>query len=232
MKLNIIVPACNEQENIGRVIEELERIKDKIENSFQILVVNDHSQDNTAKIVEESMLKYPNIKLINNDGEKGLGLALKRGFGEINEGVLVMVMADFADRIEDIPVMYDRIKQGWDVVCGSRYIAGGKANHHNKLKGFFSNLLGWTLNKAIQLPTRDAANAFKMFTYDVLTKVSPIESSRFTTGLELVIKAYKRGFKITEIPTVWHDRIFGQSSFKVIRIMPDYLKWLIYAFIN
>jgi len=229
MKLSIVAPVYNEQENIGKIIEELQRIKDKIKDNFQILVVNDHSCDNTVKIVEGLSLRYSNIKLIHNDGKKGLGFALRRGFKEITKGALVVVMGDFADRITDIPVMYNKIEFGWDVVCGSRYCVGGKANHHNKLKGFFSDFLGLALNKIIKLPTRDAANAFKMFTYEVLTKIMPIESGRFTTGLEVVIKAYKKGFKITEVPTVWQDRALGKSSFKIVKTMPDYLKWFLYA---
>ena len=232
MNLNIVIPVHNEEENIGKLIEEIDKIRNQIKDYCEILIVNDHSQDNTVNIVKDKMLKYANIKLIANDGRNGLGYALRRSFKEIRSGAIVIVMADFADRIDDIPIMYERIKQGWDVVCGSRYMQAGQAIHHNKIKGFFSKFLGWILHKTKKLPTRDATNSFKMFTYDTLKQIQPLKSRGFTIGLELIIKAHNKGFRITEIPTVFQDRIFGKSSFNIARTIPEYLKWSTYALIK
>lgn len=71
-----------------------------------------------------------------------------------------------------------------------------------------------------------------MFRKEVSKSVGVLESNRYTLGLELLLKAYKKGFKITEIPTIWYDRQEGKSHFMLLRDGFQYLRWLIFALSN
>jgi len=223
--LTIIVPAYNEEDCIARVIDEIETLDLK----FQLIVVNDSSTDGTDAKIKEKIKQYNNIMLINRKGRRGVGRCLNRAFEEVSSGYVTVVMADLADDINDIPKMIEKIEEGYDVVCGSRYITGGHGRHKNRFKGFLSWLLGTTLQKIIKIPTSDATNAFKMYRASLLDDITPLMSDTFTTGLEITVRAYRKGYKVSEIPTIWKDRSFGSSNFKILRVAPEYIYWFFWA---
>jgi len=225
MKLSIVVPAHNEEENIGQVIEQIEN---KIKLPVDLIVVNDHSLDGTAGIVLGLAKKYSNISLVENNLPAGFANALKTGLGSVRTEVVVPVMGDLCDDLETVPLMFDKIKEGFDVVCGARYIKGGGRISGSKVKGFFSFFVGRTMSMFTGIPTRDVANAFKMYRREVIQSIN-IESTGFEISMELALKAYFKGFKVTEVPTVWREREKGKSSFKMFNLTPNYSKWYLWA---
>lgn len=225
MKLTVIVPAYNEEENIARAIDDIETLQ----IPFRLIVVNDSSRDRTAEVVRRKAAEYGNIQLINRKGKRGVGRCLNRAFEEVDEGVVTVVMADLADDIRDIPRMMAKIEEGHDVVCGSRYIPGGAGRHDNRLKGGLSWLLGRALKLLAKLPTHDATNAFKMYRVSLIDDITPLLSDTFTTGLEITVRAFRNGYRVTEIPTRWQDRSFGASSFKILKVAPEYIYWFLWA---
>ena len=78
------------------------------------------------------------------------------------------------------------------------------------------------------IPTRDVANAFKMYRKEVIESIN-IESTGFEVSMELALKAYFNGFKVTEVPTVWREREKGKSSFKIFNLTPNYSRWYLWA---
>jgi dolichol-phosphate mannosyltransferase len=88
-------------------------------------VVNDHSTDAMADLVKGLSARYPNLKLVDNLGDKGFANALRTGFANANNELLVPVMADLCDDLNTIKEMLHKIEQGYDVVCAARYIKGG-----------------------------------------------------------------------------------------------------------
>ena len=227
--LNIIIPAYNEEQNISETIRTIQAIQDKVKIPHKLIVVNDNSTDRTGEIVEDLLKTYHNLVLVNRRGNHGLGRCLNRAYEEVEEGVIVAVMADRADDLNDIPKMLDKIKEGSDLVSASRYISGGEGEHLDRCKHFLSRLLGKVLQLLIGLPTNDATNAYKMYRAEVLDEIGILKSDNYTTGLELTVKAYLRGLKIAEVPTVWRDRNRGQSHFKILKVAPEYLKWFFWA---
>jgi dolichol-phosphate mannosyltransferase len=226
VKLSIIIPAYNEEENIAEVIRQ-------VENTFtfpyELVVVNDHSTDNTRRIVEDLRAKYKNIKFADNTLERGFANALRTGFRNSSGDAVIPVMADLCDDLLTIKAMLGKIEEGYDIVCGSRYIKSGARFGGPKLKGFLSFLAGKTLRYLLGVPTSDIANSFKMYRKKILETIS-IESKHFEVSMEIVLKSYFLGYKIREVPTVWHERTKGKSSFKVFKLLPYYLKWYIWAF--
>ncbi len=226
MKLSIIVPAHNEEENISEVIN-------KIENSiqdipFELLIVNDHSTDKTQELIDNFAKQYNNIKFVLNKRDKGFANAVKTGFENAFGDALVLVMADLCDDLSTIQKMFDTLDEGYDVVCGCRYIKGGSRFGGSKLKGMPSSLAGRSLYYLLGIPTHDIANAFKMYRKEVIEHME-IKAKGFEISMEIPLRAYYLGFKITEVPTLWRERTKGKSNFKIFKILPDYLKLYIWA---
>lgn len=225
MKLSIVIPAYNEQDNIADVINRIER---SLNLEHELVVVDDYSQDATSRLVYELSRQYNNVRLVKNKLAKGLGNAIKTGFNNISTDVVIPVMADLCDDLSTIKIMFDKIKEGYDVVCGSRYIEGGLRLGGPKLKGLLSCFAGWSLYYLLGLPTHDIANSFKMYRKKVIDSID-IKSYSFEISMEIILKAYYLRFKITEVPTLWRERTKGKSSFRIFRLLPNYFRWYIWA---
>jgi len=225
MKLSVIVPARNEQENIVEVIRKIEATLDI---PHELVVVNDHSTDKTQELVESLLAEYKNISLIDNKLEPGFANAIKTGFLSAKADVVIPVMGDLCDDLETIKKMYSKIINGYDVVCASRYSRGGRRLGGLKLKAFLSCWGGRSISYFVGIPTKDIANAFKMYKKKVIESID-IKSKGFEVSMELPIKAYYLGFKITEVPTTWRERTKGKSSFKIFKLLPRYLKIYFWA---
>ena len=132
----IVIPALNEEETI---LVTLRRIEGEIDLDYQVIVVNDHSTDRTEEVVRGFAVEHPNVQLVNNEGGRGFTNALRVGYDAAGEGVIVTMMADLCDDPQTLPLMYEKIVDGYDVVCGSRYMpGGGKEQEDSEVKGALS----------------------------------------------------------------------------------------------
>lgn len=225
MKLSIIIPVHNEEEVISHTIEQIERILDL---DYEIIVINDHSTDRTELVVNKLREVYINITVVNNNIGKGFADALRKGFSVANSDFVIPVMADLCDDPKTIKEMYDLAIQGYDIVCGSRYMRGGEKSGGSFIQSFFSRFVGTSLMYMLGVPTRDISNSFKCYSKEVL-KLVKTESKGFEISMELTLKAFFLGFKITEIPTVWKGRFIGKSKFYLLKVIPLYSKIYFWA---
>jgi dolichol-phosphate mannosyltransferase len=228
MRLSLIIPAHNEEEVISHTIEEIERALDF---DYEIIVVNDHSTDKTELAVNKLRAAYKNITLVNNNTGRGFADALRKGFSVANSDFVIPVMADLCDDPKTIKGMYDLAVRGYDIVCGSRYMQGGEKSGGPFIQSFFSRFAGASLRYILGVPTRDISNSFKCYSQEVLKRVKT-ESRGFELSMELTLKAFFSGFKITEIPTVWKGRAIGKSKFYIFKVIPLYSKiyfWAIFG---
>jgi uncharacterized membrane protein len=140
-------------------------------------------------------------------------------------------MADLSDPPTVINEMF-RIaeEKDADIVCGSRYMKGGRQIGGPVVKGLMSRIAGLTLHHFAGVPTRDATNSFKLYRTSFLRQQKIESKGGFELGIELVSKAHIQKFKIYETPTVWTDRVAGKSNFKLLEWLPGYLKWYFHAF--
>lgn len=231
MMLSIVIPVLNEERSIARLLSDLKKCP--IPAEYEVIIVDDDSDDSTTDVVLNECKKDGRIRLISSKGRHGLGKSLKKGFGASKGEVIVILTGDLSDNVNDIPVMLEKIeKEGYDLICASRYAKGGVGKQINAIKGFFSKSLGKAIHIITKIPTLDATNAYKMFRSRILKNIGPLRSERYTLGLELALKAHKQGFRITEIPTVWHDREEGKSHFIFLLDGLQYLRWFIFALLN
>lgn len=221
--IDIIIPVYNEAENIEGCLHE---IKKNIGESIEVFLVYDLEEDNTIPVINKIKNKFDfSINLIKNKFGRGPANAIKTGFMHSKSKTVLVVMGDISDDLKSVNSMYIKIKGGYDVVCGSRYMKGGKQIGGPFIKGIMSRIASLSLYFFAGLPTHDATNSFKMYNKDLIDNIT-IESKRgFEVGLEIVAKAFINGYRITEVPCIWSNRTAGSSNFKIIKWMPDYLKW-------
>lgn len=224
--LNIVCPVYNEGENISNTVRS---IKEKISTPHRIYIVYDFDEDNTLPAARELMKKHPEIRLLKNKYGRGALNAIKTGFEEAPDGVVLVIMADLSDDLAVVDRMFGRINEGYDIVCGSRYMRGGRQIGGPLLKRTLSRAAGVSLHYLAGVPTHDVTNSFKMYTKKVLSAIKIESDGGFELGMEIVVKAYLRGYRITEVPSTWTDRTAGESRFMLKKWLPKYLHWYFYA---
>lgn len=221
--IDIVVPVYNEGKNIEQLFD---RISKDIKTDINLIVVYDFDEDDTVPEVIKLKNNYRfEIKLEKNIYGRGALNAMKTGFQKSTSDIVLVVMADLSDSLEIVDKMYDKINYGFDIVCGSRYMKDGKQIGGPLLKRIFSRIAGVSLHYLIRIPTHDVTNSFKMYSRKVLENIQIESNGGFEIGMEITIKAYIKGYKVTEIPSSWQDRENGESKFQMWKWMPKYIKW-------
>ena len=227
-ELTIVIPVYNEGAGFEALWHELTT---QLACPFRALVVYDFDEDNTVPAVKAVMARgETRLQLVKNNIGRGVVGALRTGFNSVERGPLLVVMADLSDDLPQVGRMLELYREGYQVVVGSRYMKGGRIENGPVLKQGLSRMAGVSLCWLRGIPTHDATNAFKIYDAAMLKKFS-LESQRgFELNLEITVKAFLGGYRITEIPTVWRDRTQGKSKFKLWAWLPHYLRWYFYAF--
>ena len=226
--LQIVIPVYNEGENIA---ETLGQIEEKIITPHSVFIVYDFDEDNTIPAVNEFIRKRDarNVRLVRNQYGRGASNAIRTGFNCAQNGVVLVVMADSSDDLSIVDGMYEEINRGYDIVCGSRYMKGGSQVGGPRFKKFLSRLAGMSLHVLVGVPTHDITNSFKMYRKSVLDGIQMESKEGFEIGMEVVVKAFLGGCRIAEIPSTWRDRVMGRSRFKLMKWLPAYTRWYVYA---
>ncbi len=221
--LDIVVPVYNEGQGILKLFDEIEK---EISEPKIVYIIYDFSEDSTVSVVENCINNYSfTIKLVLNTIGRGALNAIKMGMKIAQNEMVLVMMADSSDRLNVVDSMCEKMKQGYDLVCGSRYMKGGKQYGGPFLKGLFSRTAGVSLHILTRIPTHDCTNSFKLYRRSMLETINVESTGGFEIGLEILVKAYLAGYKITEIPSEWFDREEGESNFHMWKWLPHYLKW-------
>ncbi|MBU0618976.1 glycosyltransferase family 2 protein [Patescibacteria group bacterium] len=223
MKAVIIIPTYNEKENIERTIEELVKELTKIPQGYtgHVLVVDDTSPDGTADLVQKKMKQYDNVHLLINPDKKGLGAAyikgIKYAIEKLKADLVFEFDADGSHQPKYVPGMLAEIKNGADVVVGSRYIPGGSMpadwGIDRKLISYLGNLIARSVLLTFQY--RDMTSGFRVSKTSYLAKIDldNLLSMQFAYKLHLYYALHKLGAKIVEYPIDFIDRAKGKTKF-------------------
>ena len=227
-KLQIIIPVYNEG---GSIVKTLCGIREKVVVPHEITIIYDFDEDDTLPAVKAYLAedKSAPITLVKNQFGRGGLNALKTGFQNAKQDIVLVTMADGSDDLSLIDRMYGKLAEGYDIVCASRYMKGGGQIGGGKIKGWISRLAGVSLYYLTGIPTRDITNNFKMYRKKVLDRIDFQSDGGFEIAMEITVKAYSLGYRITEVPYVWPDRAVGQSRFKLMQWLPKYWRWYWYA---
>lgn len=224
--LSVVIPVRNEAENIRPTLDALSAA---LKNPAEVLIVYDDESDTTIPVVK-SLPASPGIQWVTimNSFGPGPANALKAGFAAARGQALIVMMADRSDDLRALGPMVEKFEQGYDLVSGSRYMSGGEQVGGPWLKGKLSRIAGVSLN-FFGLPTRDATNSFKLYRTALLRDLCLESNGGFEINVEIVAKAWRGGWRITEVPSRWVDRVAGKSNFKLLRWLPRYFRWYVYA---
>ncbi|AZZ38316.1 dolichyl-phosphate beta-D-mannosyltransferase [Bdellovibrio sp. qaytius] len=228
MKKLVIIPTYNEIENIQALLP----ILMKLEQKFDVLVVDDSSPDGTAKFVQEFSKTEPRVHVLVRAAKQGLGKAYLAGFDwglKNNYDVLTEMDADFSHAPKHLNEILSLI-DSHNVVIGSRYVPGGGTVNWGLIRKIISR--GGSLYSRLILgyPLRDWTGGFNCWRREVLEKInlSTIQSNGYSFQIELKYKALKNGYEIFESPITFEDRRVGQSKMSLKIVLEAFYKvWLI-----
>ena len=225
-RCSIIIPAKNEADSIIRNLQVLNEV---VRIPFECIVVVDSLDDPTRAVVDLFTNLHPNFKCVVNESSTGPSSALRYGFGLAKSQVLIVTMADGSDEHEKIESLVRLVERGAAVAVASRYMPGGQQVGAPILKSMLAKSASYFLYYFNRIGTRDVTNSFKAYSTEFVKSLDLKSDKGFELGMEIVIKAKKRHLPIVEIPTIWLERHIGKSQFKVIKWLPQYIYWLLFA---
>jgi dolichol-phosphate mannosyltransferase len=211
----IIVPTYNEAHNITRLVKRLMELR----NEVDLLVIDDGSPDGTADLVKKAQQEYEGrVSLIERPGKLGLGTAYVKGFEyalEKGYRYVCEMDADFSHDPSDAEKLIDEVKSGRaDVAVGSRYCNGISIINwplSRLILSYCANIYARTITG---LPIFDTTAGFKCIHRKVLESISinRIKSNGYAFQIELHFRAWKAGFKLSEVSIVFREREEGVSK--------------------
>tara|TARA_B100000686_G_scaffold83665_1_gene90470 strand:+ start:447 stop:1160 length:714 start_codon:yes stop_codon:yes gene_type:complete len=228
MKLDVIIPVYNEDENIILLLKKLEK---EIICNFRVLICYDNENDSTLKYLKDTKLISKEILLIKNP-KQGPNSAIIEGVRLSNAEITLVFMADDFENVKLINKMVNLIDKGNDLVIPSRFIPGGQMIGAKKIKKIITIIGSYLIYYLARIPFKDCTNAFKMFSKNLKDKIKFESTKGFTFALELTAKSYLLNFKIIEIPSIWIEVKNRKSNFKVLKWIPYYIYWLSYSLIK
>ena len=228
MKLDIIIPVYNEDENITRLLKALE---DEVACNFRVLICYDNETDKTLEHFKNTNVISKEILLIKNP-KQGPNSAIIEGIKLSNAEIILIYMADDFENIKLINNMINLIIRGNDLVIPSRFIYGGKMIGNKKIKIMLSTFGAYLMYYLVRIPFKDCTNAFKMFSKNLKEKIKFESTKGFTFALELTTKSYLLNLKIIEIPSIWIETKNRKSNFRIYKWLPYYIYWLLFSIVK
>lgn len=234
-KATIVLPTYNEAGNISRLVYEIMVLQSKLSQwQISVLVVDDHSPDQTAKLVKQSQKKYPNLYLL--EGQKqGLGKAYVRGFHyaiyNLKADVVLEMDADFSHPVSLIPKMLDKIDKGADFVIGSRYIKGGSIPKdwglHRKIFSVSANLI-ITLG-FMNFKIRDWTSGYRAIKTNFIKQVleNLEQYNGYVFQIALLDKAIKHNLSIASVPLKFKERQKGVSKINALEFIFNIFSYML-----
>jgi len=220
MKIVVVVPAYNERENVGPLIEALEGQFASMPHEMHVLVVDDNSPDGTGDVVRGAAQRWPNVHLLSGE-KRGLGVAYVRGIryalDQLGADAVVQMDADFSHDPADVPRLVAALDAGADFVIGSRYVRGGKAPPD---WGLARRAISLMANLGARLiaglyRVRDCTNGFRAIRGSVLGTVEVERAPRgYVILMYLIYQALSNGARVVEVPVVFSNRTAGESKLR------------------
>ena len=225
--VSVVIPAYNEGSDVVSV---LNRVGSAITLPCEIVVVVDTPDDSTIPFVEQVAADDSRMRVIINTYGRGPANAIRFGIDLALAPVVVVTMADGCDDPHQLDTLTRLVDRGVVVAAASRYARSGQQVGGPFLKGLISRMAGLSLYHFARVGTRDATNSFKAYSKAFIEKVGIESDQGFEIGIELVSKARRYRQPVAEIPTIWLDRAFGASNFRLVAWLPRYIRWYFYAF--
>jgi dolichol-phosphate mannosyltransferase len=222
MKITIIIPTYNEEENIKILIPLLQdKFKFFPDYDFTILIVDGNSKDSTVEVTKKLQSEFSNLEILVEKEKSGLGGAYIKGYKyameKLESDYVVEMDADLQHNPEDFPKLIEKVSEGYDLVIGSRYVKGGSVPNewalYRKAVSYFGSLFARVVLRIFQV--KDFTSGFRLTKVrGVLDKIdfSKIKSKGFAYKMDMLVRIFDMRAKIIEVPISFGLRDRGTSK--------------------
>ena len=232
-KLSIIIPTFKEGRIIDKSVNEINDILSKESIDFEILIIDDNSNDQTLEKIKRISDKNEHIKIILNSLPKGFGNSIVEGIKNAEGDIICFVMADQSDSPHDIINYYNEIiKENLDCVFGDRWVRGELVKNYPKFKFLINRIGNKVISNFFKIDYTDLTNSFKMYKKQVLLELFPLISRHFSITIEIPLKVIYRGYNYKVVPNSWKNNQHSISSFNLFHIAKTYTLIAVYCLIE
>jgi glycosyltransferase involved in cell wall biosynthesis len=222
--LSVVIPAYNEEENVPILYEKLKKVLDGLGQDYEIIFVDDGSTDGTYQRLKQLAEKDSKLKIIRFKRNYGQTAAMSAGFEHAKGDVIITLDADLQNDPEDIPLLLEKLEEGYHVVSGWR---------KDRKDPFLSRKLpsmvaNWLISKITSVHLHDYGCTLKAYRAEVVKDLELFgDMHRFLPAL-----TKRRGAKITEVVVRHHPRMFGKSKYGIGRTVRVLLDIMLVKFLN
>ena len=204
-KYSLIIPAYNEGARLGATLDRVLSYIAAQRWDAEVLVVNDGSRDETSDLVQSYVKAHPELKLIENPGNRGKGYSVRNGMLNARGEVLLFSDADLSAPIEEAIKLFAAIDGGADIAIGSRWLRPETQTHRQSLlRQFYGRLFNLALRIFLGLNFKDTQCGFKAFTREAASGIFPLQRiERWGFDPELLYLARRAGLSVQEVPVAW-----------------------------
>jgi dolichyl-phosphate beta-glucosyltransferase len=202
---SLVIPAYNESTRIRPTLDEILRYIKEHQWDAEILIVDDGSRDDTARIVQEYGSVHPQVHLVQNPGNRGKGFSVRNGMLHASGEICLFSDADLSSPMAEAEKLFAAVRQGADVAIGSRWLRAELQTERQPLyRQFFGRIFNLVLRLVLGLHFRDTQCGFKAFRREAAQQIFPMQKiERWGFDPEILFLARKKGLRTVEIPVVW-----------------------------
>lgn len=227
--VSIVIPAYNERSHIGATIRSVHEYVSRKRWRFEIIVVDDGSDDNTVAEAQRAAEKVKTpVRVLRNGANRGKGYSVRRGMLASRGDFALFSDADLSTPIYELERLLEGAQRGYDVTIGSRALRNSKIEVHQP---FYRELMGKAFNLILRSlglsHFRDTQCGFKLFTRRAIDMIFPaVKLNRFAFDVEILLIAQRLGLKTKELPVHWHDSLPSKVSLcqDSLRMLFDVMK--------
>jgi dolichol-phosphate mannosyltransferase len=209
----MVVPTYNEAENLAWIIGRLREAQPGVD----VLVVDDGSPDGTGRIADELAAADPQVRVLHRSEKAGLGAAYRAGFRvalDAGYDVIGEMDADGSHQPEQLSRLVDALRDGADLVIGSRWVRGGSIVNWPKSREALSRGGNLYVRLLLGMPVRDATAGFRLFRRATLEKIDidQVTSTGYVFQTDMAYRTLQAGLKVVEVPIEFVERVRGDSK--------------------
>lgn len=233
MDLSIIIPCYNEEESLPILFDKLNQVLPEIEKKFscELIFIDDGSTDKTNKLLKEYSKSRPHVKIYKHEVNSGLAQVHRTGFNKAKGDIIAVLDSDCTFDPVKLPQLISFLNEDTDIVTVSPYHPQGGYKNLTWMRLFLSKTLSRIYGYIIKANIYTYSNMCRAYRKKVVKDIK-IETDKFISTSEILMKAILKGYKVKEFPDILEARKAGASKMKVIKTILGHLSFMIKLSIN
>ncbi len=229
--ISVVVPVYNEKPNIEPTAREVLAAFEQVASETELLFVDDNSPDGTADEVERVSGIMPQVRLVQHGKKEGIGAAHHAGYKAAKGKYVMCIDADLSQSPADLFKMKEKLDNGYDLVIGSRYMAGGEQVGKSMIRDVGSRGMNFICRFFLGIPLTDCTHTFRGFRKSLFEDIDSKLDQKGHPNFQVQFSFWTvhKGYKAMEIPIIFTERADdrGQSKISVKKELPQFLKLVV-----